>query len=89
MISQTTQKPEGAPQEVKENPTPATPKNEVAYSQQVKRSKSFQEYSLNSTISTKTLKDQLEGFVNDHKPLDLDALLQSVKSLITDRKSVV
>ncbi len=89
MISQTTQKPEGAPQEVKENPTPATPKNEVAYSQQVKRSKSFQEYSLNSTISTKTLKDQLEGFVNDHKPLDLDALLQSVKSLITPGQTVI
>lgn len=75
--------------DIEKKPVPATPENEVAYSQQVRRSKSFQEYSLNSTISTKLLQDQLEGFVNDKKPLDFDALLNSAKSLITPGQTVI
>lgn len=66
-----------------------SPKNEIAYSQKVKRSKTFQEYSLHSTLVTKTLQDQLEAFVFDKKPMDFDALLTSVKSLITPGQTVI
>lgn len=83
------QKLASASQEVDTEPVPEVPKNEVAYSQQVKRSKSFQEYSLNSTLVTNTLKNQLEGFVNDKKPMDFDVLLKSVKSLITPGQTVI
>ena len=80
-----------APEVKKEEPRSeiASPKNEVAYSQKVKRSKSFQEYSLHSTMVTKMLKDQLEGFVFDKQPMDFDALLAGVKSLITPGQTVI
>ena len=80
-----------APKVEKEEPKPeiTTPKNEVAYSQKVKRSKSFQEYSLHSTVVTKMLQDQLEGFVFDQTPLDFDELLKGVKSLITPGQTVI
>lgn len=85
-----TQKLASAPQEeVKKEPVPEVPRNEVAYSQKIKRSKSFQEYSLSSTLVTKTLQDQLEGFVYDKKPLDFDELLKAVKSLITPGQTVI
>ena len=86
------QKPgHSAPEVKKEEPRSeiASPKNEVAYSQKVKRSKSFQEYSLHSTMVTKMLKDQLEGFVFDKQPMDFDALLAGVKSLITPGQTVI
>lgn len=83
------QKLASAPQEVKKEPLPEVPKNEVAYSQKIKRSKSFQEYSLSSTLVTKTLQDQLEGFVYEKKPLDFDELLKAVKSLITPGQTVI
>lgn len=70
-------------------PAPEKPKNEVAYSQKIKRSSAFQEYSLNSTFATKTLQDQLEGFVFDGKELDYDAMLKAVKSLITPGQTVI
>ena len=70
-------------------PEIATPKNEVAYSQKVKRSKTFQEYSLHSTMVTHVLKEQLEGFVFEKKPLDFESLLASVKSLITPGQTVI
>ena len=79
-------------QEVKkEEPQPeiASPQNEVAYSQKVKRSKTFQEYSLHSTMVTKMLQDQLEGFVFEKKPMDFDELLKGVKSLITPGQTVI
>ena len=81
------------PQEVAEEenaePQNPIPQSEVAYSQKVKRSKSFQEYSLNSTLVTKTLQDQLEGFVLHQKPLDFDLLLNSAMSLITPGQTVI
>ena len=79
------------PEVKKEEPAPEiiSPQNEVAYSQKVKRSKTFQEYSLHSTMVTNTLKEQLEGFVFEKKPLDFDALLRSVKSLITPGQTVI
>lgn len=70
-------------------PEITSPQNEVAYSQKVKRSKSFQEYSLRSTIVTKTLQDQLEGFAFHGQPMDFDAMLTSVKSLITPGQTVI
>lgn len=70
-------------------PEITTPKNEIAYSQKVKRSKSFQEYSLHSTMVTKMLRDQLEGFVFDQKPMDFDEMLIGVKSLITPGQTVI
>lgn len=85
----TAQKIAKAPQEVKNEPVPEVPKNEVAYSQKIKRSKSFQEYSLSSTLVTKTLQDQLEGFVHENKPLDFDELLKAVKSLITPGQTII
>ena len=81
-----------SPQEVDSEelqPEVTTPKNEVAYSQKVKRSKSFQEYSLQSTVVTELLRDQLEGFVFEKKPMDFDAMLKSVKSLITPGQTVI
>lgn len=72
-----------------DTPKKASPQNEVAYSQKVKRSKTFQEYSLRSTVVTKTLQDQLEGFVFEQKPLDFDAMRQSVSSLITPGQTVI
>ena len=80
-----------APNVKKEEPQPeiTSPKNEVAYSQKVKRSKSFQEYSLHSTVVTQMLQDQLEGFVFDKTPLDFDELLKGVKSLITPGQTVI
>lgn len=74
-----------------ENPEPqaAPPQNEVAYSQKITRSKTFQEYTLRSTVVTKTLQDQLEGFVFEHKPLDFDAMRKSVSSLITPGQTVI
>lgn len=81
-----------SPQEVDSEglqPEVTTPKNEVAYSQKVKRSKSFQEYSLQSTMVTELLRDQLEGFVFEKKPMDFDAMLKSVKSLITPGQTVI
>lgn len=86
------QKREQSTSEIKaEAPQPeiASPQNEVAYSQKVKRSKSFQEYSLHSTIVTKTLQDQLEGFIRDKQPMDFDALLTAVKSLITPGQTII
>lgn len=86
------QKREQATTEPKaEAPQPkiASPQNEVAYSQKVKRSKSFQEYSLHSTIVAKTLQDQLEGFIRDKQPMDFDALLTAVKSLVTPGQTVI
>lgn len=65
------------------------PQNEVAYSQKVKRSKTFQEYSLNSSIVTELLRQQLEGFVFEQKPMDYDQMLASVKSLITPGQTVI
>ena len=79
-------------QEVKtvgSQPEVTSPKNEVAYSQKVKRSKSFQEYSLQSSIVTKMLQDQLEGFVFEKQPLDFDEMLKGVKSLITPGQTVI
>lgn len=79
-------------QEVKkEEPTPeiVPPQNEVAYSQKVKRSKTFQEYSLQSSKVTKLLQDQLEGYVFEKIPMDFDALLAGVKSLITPGQTVI
>lgn len=70
-------------------PEVTSPKNEVAYSQKVKRSKSFQEYSLQSSIVTKMLQDQLEGFVFEKQPLDFDEMLKGVKSLITPGQTVI
>ena len=67
----------------------STPKDEVAYSQKIKRSKTFQEYSLHSTLVTETLKRQLEGFVYNNHPMDFDALLNSVKSLITPGQTII
>lgn len=67
----------------------STPKDEVAYSQKIKRSKTFQEYSLHSTLVTETLKRQLEGFVYNNCPMDFDALLNSVKSLITPGQTII
>lgn len=72
-----------------QNPAKSTPRDEVAYSQKVKRSKTFQEYSLHSTLVTETLKKQLEGFVYNHRPIDFDALLNNVKSLITPGQTVI
>ena len=63
--------------------------NEVAYSQKIKLSKTFQEYSLNSCIVTKMLQDQLEGFVFEKKPMDFEAMLRAVKSLITPGQTVI
>ena len=79
-------------QEVKtvgSQPEVTSPKNEVAYSQKVKRSKSFQEYSLQSSMVTKMLQDQLEGFVFEKQPLDFDEMLKGVKSLITPGQTVI
>ena len=79
-------------QEVKkEEPAPeiSPPQNEVAYSQKVKQSKTFQEYSLQSSKVTKLLQDQLEGYVFEKKPMDFDELLVSVKSLITPGQTVI
>ena len=70
-------------------PEVTSPKNEVAYSQKVKRSKSFQEYSLQSSMVTKMLQDQLEGFVFEKQPLDFDDMLKAVKSLITPGQTVI
>ncbi len=67
----------------------STPKDEVAYSQKIKRSKTFQEYSLHSTLVTETLKRQLEEFVYNNRPMDFDALLNSVKSLITPGQTII
>ncbi len=67
----------------------STPKDEVAYSQKIKRSKTFQEYSLHSTLVTETLKRQLEGFVYNNRPLEFDTLLNSVKSLITPGQTII
>ena len=67
----------------------STPKDEIAYSQKIKRSKTFQEYSLHSTLVTETLKRQLEGFVYNNRPMDFDALLNSVKSLITPGQTII
>lgn len=67
----------------------STPKDEVAYSQKIKRSKTFQEYSLHSTLVTETLKRQLEGFVYNNCPMDFDTLLNSVKSLITPGQTII
>lgn len=67
----------------------STPKDAVAYSQKIKRSKTFQEYSLHSTLVTETLKRQLEGFVYNNRPMDFDALLNSVKSLITPGQTII
>lgn len=72
-----------------QNPAKSTPRDEVAYSQKVKRSKTFQEYSLHSTLVTETLRKQLEGFVYNHRPIDFDALLNNVKSLITPGQTVI
>lgn len=66
-----------------------TLKEEVAYSQKIKRSKTFQEYSVHSTLVTHTLRQQLEGFVFENRPLDFDALLTSVKSLITPGQTII
>ena len=74
---------------VESQPEVTSPKNEVAYSQKVKRSKSFQEYSLQSSIVTKMLQDQLEGFVFEKHPLDFDDMLKAVKSLITPGQTVI
>ena len=74
---------------VESQPEVTSPKNEVAYSQKVKRSKSFQEYSLQSSIVTKMLQDQLEGFVFEKQPLDFDDMLKAVKSLITPGQTVI
>lgn len=74
---------------VESQPEVTSPKNEVAYSQKVKRSKSFQEYSLQSSIVTKMLQDQLEGFVFEKQPLDFDEMLKGVKSLITPGQTVI
>ena len=75
----------------KEEPKPeiTTPQNEVAYSQKVKRSKTFQEYSLNVAVVTKMLRDQLEGFVFEKKPMDFDEMLKGAKSLITPGQTVI
>lgn len=72
-----------------QNSAKSTPKDEVAYSQKIKRSKTFQEYSLHSTLVTETLKRQLEGFVYNNRPMDFDALLNSVKSLITPGQTII
>lgn len=74
---------------VESQPEITSPKNEVAYSQKVKRSKSFQEYSLQSSMVTKMLQDQLEGFVFEKQPLDFDEMLKGVKSLITPGQTVI
>lgn len=74
---------------VESQPEITSPKNEVAYSQKVKRSKSFQEYSLRSSMVTKMLQDQLEGFVFEKQPLDFDEMLKGVKSLITPGQTVI
>lgn len=71
-----------------EEPAPV-PRSEVAYSQQVKRSKTFQEYSLHSTMVTHMLRTQLEGFVFEQKPMDFEEMLTSVKSLITPGQTVI
>lgn len=71
-----------------EEPVPV-PRSEVAYSQQVKRSKTFQEYSLHSTMVTHMLRTQLEGFVFEQKPMDFEEMLTSVKSLITPGQTVI
>ena len=76
-------------QKAEPQPEITTPKNEIAYSQKVKRSKSFQEYSLHSTMVTKMLRDQLEGFVFEQKPMDFDEMLKGVKSLITPGQTVI
>lgn len=70
-------------------PEPPVQRSEVAYSQQVKRSKTFQEYSLHSTMVTHMLKTQLEGFVFEQKPMDFDEMLSAVKSLITPGQTVI
>lgn len=70
-------------------PEPELPKNEVAYSQQIKRSEAFQKYSIASSSTTVLLQQQLEGFVHDGVPIDLDKLLESVKSLITPGQTVI
>ena len=72
-----------------QNSAKSTPKDEVAYSQKIKRSKTFQEYSLHSTLVTETLKNQLEGFVYNNRPLEFDTLLKSVKSLITPGQTII
>ena len=74
---------------VESQPEITSPKNEVAYSQKVKRSKSFQEYSLQSSMVTKMLQDQLDGFVFEKQPLDFDEMLKGVKSLITPGQTVI
>lgn len=79
--------------EVKKDEEPApktpTPIKEIAYSQQIKRSKTFQEYSLHSTMVTQTLKEQLEGFVFEKRSMDFDGMLSAVKSLITPGQTVI
>lgn len=70
-------------------PTQEVPKNEVAYSQQIKRSEAFQKYSIASSSTTVLLQQQLEGFVNEGTSIDLDQLLDSVKSLITPGQTVI
>ena len=37
----------------------------------------------------KTLQDQLEGFIRDKQPMDFDALLTAVKSLVTPGQTVI
>ena len=75
----------------KEEPKPeiTTPQNEVADAQKSRRSKIFQEYSLNVAVVTKMLRDQLEGFVFEKKPMDFDEMLKGAKSLITAGQTVI
>lgn len=82
---------EPAPEVIPE-PTaaPAEPKKrEVAYSQKVKQSSAFQEYSLKSTFSTEVLREELEGYVHQDKPMNYDRLLDAVKSLITPGQTII
>ncbi len=74
------------PQTAQETPAP---KEEIAYSQKIKRSKTFQEYSLNSTLVTEILRAQLEGFVFDNRAIDFDSLLSGVKSLIVPGQTII
>jgi putative nucleotidyltransferase with HDIG domain len=89
MVQKLATTPAESEAEPEPEPEPAVPRSEVAYSQKVKRSAAFQEYSVNSTIVTQTLKDQLEGFVHEQKPIDFDLLLSRVKSLITPGQTVI
>ena len=60
-----------------------------SYSQKVKQTTDFQEYSVQSSFCTAALRESFEAFIYDHVPMDTDALVKSVKALFRPGQTII